>query len=152
MFCSHVSDMGYCNVKGTLLGYCNVKGTLLGYCNVKGTVLGYCNVKGTEFVGRFRKNHCLNFVTSQKYALTLIFVTLKVTQISQCCFFFCGVEIIKSLLDKGMSVNWTDTDFLLRYIFLLIMVIWKKLFLELRNFRFKKILKLKKNLNAAMKV
>jgi len=79
--------------------------------------MGYCNVKGTEFVETFRKNHCLNFVTSQKYALTLIFVTLKVTQISQCCFFSCGVEIIKSLLDKGMSVNWTDAHFLLRYIF-----------------------------------
>ena len=50
------------------------------------------------------------------------------------------MEIIESLLDKGMSVNWTDADFLLRYIFLLQMVIWKQRFFELRNFRFKKTL------------
>ena len=136
--------LGYCNVKGTVLGYCNVKGTVLGYCNVKGTVLGYCNVKGTEFVETFRKNHCLNFFTSQKYALTLIFVTVKVTHLFSMLLFSFGVEIIKSLLDKGMSVNLTDADFLLRYIFLLQMVIWKQRFFELGNFRFKKILKLKK--------
>jgi len=73
--------------------------------------MGYCNVKGTEFVETFRKNHCLNFVTSQKYALTLIFVTLKVTHFFSMLLFSCGVEIIKSLLDKGMSVKLTRRFF-----------------------------------------
>ena len=68
-------------------------------------------MKSTEFDETFRKNHCLNFVTSQKYALTLIFMTFKVTILFALLFFSCSVEIIKSLLDKINSVNLTNADF-----------------------------------------